>query len=143
MIGSLFKKIFSRKTTDEPTDAAVDALRIEFKDRYHSFKLLLSANHKALEIMADIEESLRAPKPFGMTFVRAACTSAAVNVFSMVRNLEKLAPEKYTGLFERFPCRSPASLKKSFPERTRMRTPKTSAPCASSSRTGTTASSCC
>ena len=37
-----------------------------------------------------------------MTFVRAACTSVAVNVFSMVRNIEKLAPGKYAGLFERF-----------------------------------------
>jgi pyruvate,water dikinase len=37
-----------------------------------------------------------------MTFVRAACTSVSVNVFSMVRNLEKLAPGKYTGLFDRF-----------------------------------------
>jgi pyruvate,water dikinase len=102
MIGSLFKKIFSRKTTDEPTDAAVDALRIEFKDRYHSFKLLLSANHKALEIMAEVEEALHGARPFGMTFVRAACTSVSVNVFSMVRHIEKLAPGKYAELFSRF-----------------------------------------
>jgi pyruvate, water dikinase len=99
-IASLIERLFSRKPTEAPAD--IDALRIDFKDRYHSFKLLLSANHKALEIMAEIEEALRASKPFGMTFVRAACTSAAVNVFSMVRNIEKLAPGKYAGLFERF-----------------------------------------
>ncbi len=99
-IGRLFKKLFNREPLGEAEN--VDALRIDFKDRYHSFKLLLSANHKALEIMAEIEEALHGARPFGMTFVRAACTSVSVNVFSMVRNLEKLAPGKYTGLFDRF-----------------------------------------
>jgi pyruvate,water dikinase len=100
MIGGFIKKLFTREQPEEAEN--IDALRIEFKDRYHSFKLLLGANHKALEIMAEIEEALHAAKPFGMTFVRAACTSVAVNVFSMVRNIEKLAPGKYDGLFERF-----------------------------------------
>ncbi len=99
-IASFIQRLLSRKPTEDPAD--IDALRIEFKGRYHSFKLLLGANHKALEIMAEIEEALRASKPFGMTFVRAACTSVAVNVFSMVRNIENLAPGKYAGLFERF-----------------------------------------
>jgi len=99
-IGRLLKKIFHREPLGEPEN--VDALRIDFKDRYHSFKLLLSANHKALEIMAEIEEALHGARPFGMTFVRAACTSVSVNVFSMVRNIEKLAPGKYVELFNRF-----------------------------------------
>ena len=79
-IGGFLKKLFTREQPEEAEN--IDALRIEFKDRYHSFKLLLGANHKALEIMAEIEEALHASKPFGMTFVRAACTSVAVNVFS-------------------------------------------------------------
>jgi len=102
MIGNLFKKIFARKTSDEPTDTEVDALRIEFKDRYHSFKLLLGANNKALEIMAAIEEALEGHRPFGMTFVRAACTSVSVNVFAMIRHIENLAAGKYSDLFARF-----------------------------------------
>lgn len=102
MIGTLFKKIFLRKPAEEPADAEAEALRIEFKDRYHSFKLLLAANHKALEIMAEIEEALHGTRPFGMSFVRSACTSVAVNVFSMVRHIEKLAPGKYEELFTRF-----------------------------------------
>ena len=102
LISRLINKIKTRNPTNAPTDAAVDALRIEFRDRYHSFKLLLSANHKALEIMAAIEEALHGSRPFGMTFVRGACTSVAVNVFSMVRNIAKLAPGKYDELFTRF-----------------------------------------
>jgi pyruvate,water dikinase len=99
-IGSFIKKLFAREQPRETEN--IDALRIEFKDRYHSFKLLLSANHKALEIMAEIEEALHGARPFGMTFVRAACTSVSVNVFSMVRNIEQLAPGKYAELFARF-----------------------------------------
>jgi pyruvate,water dikinase len=99
-VGSLIKKWFARRPDREPADA--EALRIEFKDRYHSFKLLLSANNKALEIMADIEQTLRGGRPFGMNFVRAACTSATVNVYSMIRSIERLAPGKYSALFERF-----------------------------------------
>ena len=99
-IGGFIKKIFTRGQPEEAEN--IDALRVEFMGRYHSFKLLLSANHKALEIMAEIEEALDASKPFGMTFVRTACTSVAVNVFSMVRNIETLAPGKYTALFDRF-----------------------------------------
>jgi pyruvate,water dikinase len=99
-IGGFIKKLFAREQPRETEN--IDALRIEFKDRYHSFKLLLSANHKALEIMAEIEEALHGARPFGMTFVRAACTSVSVNVFSMVRNIEQLAPGKYAELFARF-----------------------------------------
>lgn len=99
-IGGLLKKIFNRRPSPEPGE--VDALRLEFRERYHNFKLLLSANNKALEIMAEIEQALRGDQPFGMTFVRAACTSASVNVFTMIRSLENLAPGRYSGLFERF-----------------------------------------
>jgi pyruvate,water dikinase len=99
-IGGFFKKLFTREQPGKAEN--IDALRIEFKERYHSFKLLLSANHKALEIMADIEEALHGARPFGMTFVRAACTSVSVNVFSMVRHIEKLAPGKYAELFSHF-----------------------------------------
>jgi pyruvate,water dikinase len=99
-IGGFFKKLFAREQSGEAEN--IDALRIEFKDRYHSFKLLLSANTKALEIMADIEGALHGARPYGMSFVRAACTSVSVNVFSMVRHIEKLAPGKYTELLTRF-----------------------------------------
>ena len=50
--------------------------------------------------MAEIEQALHGAKPFGMAFVRAACTAVTVNVFSMVRSIETLAPGKYAGLFD-------------------------------------------
>ena len=95
-----FKKLFFKKP--ELSAAEVEELRLAFKDRYHSFKLLLNANNKALEIMADIERALYGQQPFGMSFVRASCTAVSVNVFNMIKNMEKLARGKYGELNARF-----------------------------------------
>ena len=97
LIQRALQELRKRKRSQEPTD--VDALRVEFQDRYHSFKLLLNANNKALDIMADIEQALTGGRPFGMAFVRAACTSVSVNVFNMVKYLDRLAPDKYKDLY--------------------------------------------
>ncbi|MCG6917610.1 MAG: pyruvate, water dikinase [Deltaproteobacteria bacterium] len=80
----------------------VEELRNLFKARYHSFKLLLSANNRSLEIMADLEEALRGARSFGMSFVKANCTAVSVNVYRMIKSLDDLAPGKYGKLYERF-----------------------------------------
>jgi pyruvate,water dikinase len=48
-----------------------------------------------------MEQAAKEGDVFSMTFVRSHCTAVAVNVFKMVRNLDILAPEKYTLLFDR------------------------------------------
>ena len=95
-----FKKLFVKKP--EPLAADVEQLRIDFKDRYHNFKLLLNANNKALEIMAEMERALDGRQPFGMAFVRRSCTAVSVNVFNMIKNIGKLDPDKYGELSARF-----------------------------------------
>ena len=80
----------------------VDELRTAFRERYHRFKLLLKANNTALEIMAEMEEALNGYQPFGMTFVRSRATSASINVWQIVQNINELAPGKYGELYERF-----------------------------------------
>jgi pyruvate,water dikinase len=95
-----FKKLFFKKP--ELTAGDVEQLRIEFKERYHSFKLLLNANNRALEIMADMERTLEGGQPFGMTFVRASCTAVSVNVFNMIKHIGRLAQGRYEELGAQF-----------------------------------------
>ena len=93
IIRNTMKRLFAKKNAPEPSD--LDALRLDFKERYHSFRLLLNANNRALEIMAELEQALDGEHPFGMTFVRSRCTAIVVNVFQMIEKLKLLAPMKY------------------------------------------------
>lgn len=102
ILADLFQKLTFRRRREELSPARIEELRTAFKDRYHSFKVLLAANNKALEIMAEMEEALRGARPFGMSFVRADCTAVSVNVFRIVKNLDQLAPGKYRELFDQF-----------------------------------------
>ena len=78
-----------------------EAAREEFQRRYHALRLLLASNTRALKSMAAMEQAVIDDRLFGMTFVRSHCTAVGVNVFKMVRNLDVLAPERYSLLFER------------------------------------------
>ncbi|MDD4953181.1 MAG: PEP/pyruvate-binding domain-containing protein [Desulfovibrionaceae bacterium] len=82
--------------------SSLETLRADFTARYHHFKLLLNANNETHELMLDMEEALRGLTPFGMHFVRAACTRMSTAVFQMVKHLNELAPGKYPRLQERF-----------------------------------------
>ncbi|MFC1884109.1 PEP/pyruvate-binding domain-containing protein [Thermodesulfobacteriota bacterium] len=86
----------------EKSPSNVNELRTAFRERYHRFKLLLKANSTALEIMAEMEEALRGYQPFGMTFVRSRATSASINVWQIVENINDLSPGKYGELYEKF-----------------------------------------
>jgi pyruvate,water dikinase len=98
------RDLLRRLTSGRPAEpvAGAEHLRLEFKTRYNSFKLLLDANTKALEIMAEMDETLRGLRPFGMTFVRARCTRVITHVWQMTKRLNDLAPGKYAALQERF-----------------------------------------
>jgi len=89
-----------REKTLPPLD--VEALRATFQTRYHNFKLLVSANNKALQIMSELEEARTGRTPFGMSFIRANCTAISVNVLRMIQSMDQLAPGKYPGLHDSF-----------------------------------------
>lgn len=100
----LFKKLWRRLFPKKPVYTAqeIEALRLDFKERYQHFRHLIHANNRALEAMAEIEQALRGERPFGMTFVRSKCTSVSVSVYQMIRKMQVLAPDKYQKLFSRF-----------------------------------------
>ena len=81
---------------------AVEALRTTFQARYHNFKLLLTANNKALQIMAEIEEARKGNSPFGMSFIRSHCTAICASVSRMIESMNELAPGRYLDLYDRF-----------------------------------------
>ena len=94
------KEIFRKR--EKKGVESVEALRTDFKARYHQFKLLLTANDKALEVMAEMERALHGLSPFGMHFVRSRCTTISINVFQMVKHINELSPKKYEALFDAF-----------------------------------------
>lgn len=98
-LNNLFHKGAPGKTLS-PDD--IESLRTAFQARYHNFKLLLNANNKALEVMAELEEALRGSTPFGMGFVRSRITAISTSVFQIIKHLNELAPHKYEALSERF-----------------------------------------
>jgi len=81
---------------------SVAALRADFQARYHDFKLLITANNRALEVMADIEQALAGDAVFGMAFIRSSSTAVVVSVLQMLIRMSGLSKGKYDKLFARF-----------------------------------------
>lgn len=96
---NFLKRLFSKQ---KQSLERVDKLRTDFKERYHHFKLLLNANNRALEIISEMDDALRGPRPFGMAFVRDRTARVSTNVFKIVKHLNLLAPDKYEILFDKF-----------------------------------------
>ncbi len=97
-IPGFLERIFSRKSAGNARSDDVHELRRRFQIRYHHFKLLLNANNKALEIMADMEQALQGGQPFGMSFVKSACTAVSVSVMQIIRHLNEIAPGRHKDL---------------------------------------------
>lgn len=91
---------FQKRAAAEGTDT--EKLRSDFRNRYLHFRMLLTANNKALEIMANIEQALAGELPFGMSFVKTSCVAATVSVLRLIHNLEQLSDGKHKKLSERF-----------------------------------------
>jgi pyruvate,water dikinase len=102
IIGKWLLKLRPGKGEKTLAPLEAQALRTAFQTRYHNFKLLLSANNKALQIMSELEDAGKGDRPFGMSFINAGCTAVSVNVFRMIRSLDQLAPGKYQGLYDSF-----------------------------------------
>ncbi|MDP2105005.1 MAG: PEP/pyruvate-binding domain-containing protein, partial [Desulfobulbaceae bacterium] len=97
-ITALWQKISNWFRFDQPS--AVPS--ISFAQCYKAFRALLTANNAALELMAEMEQTLAAGRPFGMAFVRGNCTALSVNIYKMIRLLQEMSGGKYQALNEAF-----------------------------------------
>ncbi len=71
-------------------------------DRYNSFRMLIQANTRMHEYVAELEEALRGYTPYGMHYVRAQCTRISVSTYQMIKYLNELKPDGYLKLYDRF-----------------------------------------
>lgn len=93
--------LFQRPAPDAAAELPEEEIQAEFKKRYHHFKLLLTANKKALEVMSEMEKTLHGGSAFGMAFIRSHSTAASVNVYKIIEHLNVIAPGRYCDLFPR------------------------------------------
>jgi len=93
-------RFFRPRQCLDPKDP--EALRSAFREHYRHFRVLLTANNNALELMSVADERLHADKPFGMGVVRGTLTALAANVYKMVHALVALSDGRYKDLHERF-----------------------------------------
>jgi len=91
-----------RKKKVEKTHEELAEIRHAFATRYNHFRLLIQANSRAHELMAELEEALRGFKPYGMHYVRSMCTRLSTSIFQMARHLDALDPGSYKALFSAF-----------------------------------------
>lgn len=73
-------------------------IRQLFTARYDHFRLLIQANTRAHELMAEMEEALRGFTPYGMHYVRELCTRLSTSIYQMVRHLNELDHGAYAEL---------------------------------------------
>jgi len=71
-----------------------------FHRKYASFKGLLLANNRALEIIADLEHTIYQDKPFTYMYAVSQTESLSVEVNSIVRELNVLSGNRYPELAE-------------------------------------------
>ena len=69
--------------------------RNRFLAKSENFRLLLAANNKALETMAEMQEAARSGRVIGIAHVRAQSLKVAAGVRQMIERLCRMAPGKY------------------------------------------------
>ena len=88
---------FIRKPAEGKDDSSE-----RFLARCDNFRLLLAANNKALETMAEMTEESQSDLLFGMSHVRAQSLKVAAGVRQMIERLCRMNPGKYDALKDTF-----------------------------------------
>jgi pyruvate, water dikinase len=70
------------------------------RQKYRSFKSLLSANNRALELINDLEHHFYQDKPFTLDHIVTQSEALIAEVFTIVEDLNALCEAKYAELFD-------------------------------------------
>ncbi len=101
--GAVIARIARRLSGVAPHDGeAEERLRASFREACGRFKRLISANNKALEAMAHLEETLAGNTPYSLPYIRTQSTRIVSSVYQMIEALDTLAPGRYPALRQRF-----------------------------------------
>ena len=98
----LLREEASPELTPSQAALAADALGAEFRRKQTNFRLLLTSGKRLLTLLADMERATTDGRVFGMAFLRAGTTSAAVDAFRMLSHLKTLDAVAAGCLSERF-----------------------------------------
>jgi len=106
LLAKLRALLLREEQKPEPTPAeaaaAAAALGAEFRRKHTNFRLLVTTGKRLLSTLADMERAATDGRVFGMAFLRAGTTSAAVNAFRMLSHLKSLDPGAAARLSTRF-----------------------------------------
>lgn len=79
-----------------------DAVQKKFRDRYKSFKEILSQNNAVLELIAGMEEKMSGELPLERKYVDDTVMSISEKVGKIIERLNEISENKYSSLYERF-----------------------------------------
>jgi pyruvate, water dikinase len=85
------------KRRDEADDQTRENLS---QQKYRSFKSLLAANNRALELINDLEHHFYQDRPFTLDHIVTRSETLIAEVFTIVEDLNALSEAKYTELFD-------------------------------------------
>jgi pyruvate, water dikinase len=71
-----------------------------FQRKYRSFRALMDANNRALEIIADLEHHFYQDKPFTLDHIVMLTESLISEIFTIVEDLNALCAARYADLFD-------------------------------------------
>ena len=88
--GLLLREPPPPELTPAQASEAEAALGAQFRRKHTNFRLLLTSGKRLLSTLADMERATTDGRVFGMAFLRAGATSAAVDAFRMLSHLKTL-----------------------------------------------------
>ena len=102
LVAALRSMLGKKNARDSARESAhEESVRKAFQARCRHFKSLLSANKRALDAMANLEDAMRGDRFFNMSFVRSQNTTLVTNVFQMTRHLNGLSGNAHSQLHSR------------------------------------------